>query len=205
MKKLFLLTALLLGCAPVFAQERGAFDEFVADLQQREIHFTYRFEVGGDVPVKGSGTAALCGAAYRVSGNGMDLWCDGVTRWSVDRSAKEAYIEAVDPDAVDYLSNPAALLGGLDRAFRVDSIAEVKVGGRKMKAYKLMPSASDTGLDSVVLYLDGSIPAQVSIAVADGPRTVFHLSDYVVKEKSGAGWSLDIASLGADYAVTDLR
>ena len=205
MKKYLLLILSLLCAVGAFAQDRGSFDAFAATLASKEVSFRYSFEVQGDVPMKGNGTASLCGASYRVSGNGMECWCDGVTRWSVDRSAKEAYIEAVDPTLVDYLSNPAALLGALESAFRIDSVAEAKRGGRALQALHLVPSVDGTGLDAVVLYLDSSTPVEVSIAVSDGPRTLFRLSDYSVKEKSDAAYSFDIASLGADFAVTDLR
>ena len=205
MKKLYLLTVSLLCAAGAFAQERGAFDDFAVALASSDVRFHYAFEVQGEVPVKGSGTAELSGAAYHVSGNGLEFWCDGATRWTVDRTAKEAYIEPVDPSAVDYLSNPATLLGALHRAFRVDSVSDVTLGGRALRCFRLSPSVDETGLDAVAVYLDGSVPARVLITVEDGTQTLFRLSDYRVKEKSDAAFSFDIASLGSDYVVTDLR
>lgn len=205
MKKLFLLTLSLLCTVGAPAQERGAFDDFAATLAASDVRFQYAFEVRGDVPMTGSGTAALRGAAYHVSGNGMEFWCDGVTRWIVDRTAKEAYIESVDPSAADYISNPAALLGALHRAFRVETVSDVTLGGRKLRCFRLAPSVEETGLDAVAVYLDGSVPVRVLITVEDGTETLFRLSDYRVKEKSDAAFSFDIASLGSDYVVTDLR
>ena len=205
MKRFFLLTLSLLCATGAFAQERGAFDEFAAALASASVRFQYAFEVKGDVPMTGNGTAALHGAAYHVSGNGMEFWCDGATRWTVDRSAREAYIERVDPSSVDYLSNPATLLGALQRAFRVESASDVTLGGRKLRCFKLSPCVDDTGLDAVAVYLDGRVPVRVLITVADGTQTLFRLSDYSVQEKSDAAFSFDIASLGSDYVVTDLR
>lgn len=205
MKRVYLLILATVCAAGMSAQERGPLGTFAEALASSDVSFRYAYEVRGDIPMKGNGTAALCGAAYHVTGNGMDLWCDGATRWTVDRNAREAYIESVDKESVDYLSNPATLLGALECAFQVVSVSDVTLGGRKLQAFKLTPSVEETGLDTVVLYLDGSVPARVSILVGDGTETVFRISDYSVKEKSGAVYAFDIASLGTDYVVTDLR
>ena len=33
------------------------------------------------------------GECYRAVGNGMEIYCDGATRWTVDPASKEVYIE----------------------------------------------------------------------------------------------------------------
>ena len=205
MKRFFLLTVAVFCSFWAFAQERGPLDDFAANLASGEVAFKYSFEVKGDIPMKGNGTAALCGTAYHVFGNGMELWCDGKTRWTIDRNAKEAYIEEVDPESADYLSNPASLLVALDRAFELRSVSDVTLSGKKLQAVKMSPAVEDTGLQTVTLYLDGAVPARVSIVVEDGTETVFRISSFSVKEKSDAAFAFDIASLGSDYAVTDLR
>ena len=205
MKRFFLLTLSVLYALCAFAQEGGPLDAFAANLASGEVYFKYSFEVKGDIPMKGNGTAALCGASYHVFGNGMDLWCDGKTRWTVDRNAREAYIEAVDPDAADYLSNPASLLGALESAFEVKSVSDVTLSGKKLRSVGMVPAVDDTGLQTVTLYLDGAVPARVSIVVEDGTETLFRITGFTVKEKSDAAFSFDIASLGSDYVVTDLR
>ena len=205
MKRFFLLTVTVFFACWAFAQEQGPLDDFAANLASGEVSFKYSFEVKGDIPMKGNGTAALYGTSYHVLGNGMELWCDGKTRWTLDRNAKEAYIEEVDPESADYLSNPATLLGALDRAFEVRSVSDVTLSGKKLRAVAMSPAVEDTGLKTVTLYLDGAVPARVSIVVDDGTETLFRISGFSVKEKSDAAFSFDIASLGSDYVVTDLR
>ena len=205
MKRFFLLTVFAFCAFWATAQESGPLDAFAANLASGEVSFKYSFEVKGDIPMKGNGTAALNGDSYHVFGNGMDLWCDGKTRWTIDRNAQEAYIEAVDPNVADYLSNPASLLGALDRAFEVKDVSDVTLSGKKLRAVKMIPALEDTGLQTVTLYLDGSAPARVSIVVEDGTETLFRISGFSVKEKSDAAFSFDIASLGSEYVVTDLR
>ena len=205
MKRLILSLWAVLATLASFAQEAGPLDAFAANLSAGEIGFKYDFEVKGDLPLKGAGKAVLSGDAYHVAGNGMEIWCDGVTRWIVDRTAQEAYIEAVEAEAADYLSNPAALLRALSSAFEVNSVSDVTLSGRKLRAVRMTPAVEDTGLREVVLYLDGAAPARVSIKVEDGTETLFRISGFTVKEKSDAAFSFDIASLGSDYLVTDLR
>ena len=63
MKRFFLLTVVVFCSFWAFAQERGPLDDFAANLSSGEVGFKYSFEVKGDIPMKGNGTAALCGAA----------------------------------------------------------------------------------------------------------------------------------------------
>ena len=206
MKRIFLLTLAFLAACAAFAQEQGPLDALSRILASGEVRFKYSFEVKGDIPMKGNGSAALCGEAYHIFGNDMEIWCDGKTRWTIDRHAGEAYVEAIDPEAADYVSNPATLLEALPYAFEIQSVSQVTLGGKALKAVKLAPSIADTGLNAVVLYLDGSVPARVSITVDDGTETLFRLSAFTVREKSdAAAFAFDIASLGSDYVVTDLR
>ena len=189
----------------VSAQERGALEDFSGQLAAGTVTFQYSFEVKGDVPMKGNGTAAMRGPLYHIAGNGMEIWCDARTRWIVDRSAKEAYIEAVDANVTDYLSNPATLLISLNEAFETVADKEVTLSGKKCRKVSMTPAIPDTGLESVALFLDGSVPARVEIVVEDGTVTLFKISDFKVNEKSDVPFTFDIASLGPDYVVTDLR
>lgn len=61
------------------------------------VSLDYSFSVRGDLPVTGSGNALIQGESFRTSGNGMSVYCDGKTRWTVDENAKEVYIENVAP------------------------------------------------------------------------------------------------------------
>ena len=203
MKRWFLIPLLLLGTLTLHAQ--GPLDAFAGQLASGEVTFKYSFEVQGDVPLKGSGQASLQGPCYHVFGNGLDIWCDGKTRWTIDQSAREAYVEAVEVESSDYLDNPATLLSSLSSAFEIDGDKEVTLGGKRLREVLLTPVLEDTGLQRVILYLDGAVPARVSITVEDGTKTLFRLSDYAVHQKSGAAYSFDTASLGSDYVVTDLR
>ena len=206
MKRVVLLIVALLGAWTVLAQDQGVLDAFARTLSSGEVRFKYTFEVKGDLPLKGSGAAALCDNAYHIIGNEMEIWCDGRTRWTVDRNTCEAYIETVEQESSDYLTNPVALLSALTRAFEIGSVSDVTLGGKKLQSIRMSPAIAETGLRDVTLYLSGAVPERVVITVDDGTQTLFRISDYKTLEKSDASaFAFDIASLGREYVVTDLR
>ena len=202
-----LLTALvaLSTFFSAFAQESSPFEAFASSLISGEVSFKYSFKVKSDVPLSGSGTAVLSGSSYKIDGNGLEIWCDGKTRWTVDRASCEVYIEAVEEGSSDFLANPAMLLGSLSRAFEIKGTKSGMFNGTATRAFHLVPSLEDTGLDHVVLHLSGNTPRGAEITVDDGTETVFTISSYSVKEHSGIKFSFDTAGLGSSYVVTDLR
>lgn len=206
MKKTVLLIAAIFCTWSVLGQEQGVLEAFARTLSSGEVRFKYGFEVKGDLPLKGSGAASLCGNAYHIIGNEMEIWCDGQTRWTIDRNTREAYIETVEQESADYLTNPVALLSSLTRAFEIGTVSDVTLGGKKLQSIRMSPSIAETGLKDVTLYLNGAVPERVIITVEDGTQTLFKISGYTVQEKSDvSAFAFDIASLGPDYVVTDLR
>lgn len=91
MKRPALIAVGLLLCTLAWGQ-RGL-DDVIALLQSGQtVSCSYSYTLRGDVQVKGSGTAVICGAAYHISENGLDTWCDGSTVWTVDSEAREVII-----------------------------------------------------------------------------------------------------------------
>lgn len=67
--------------------------DLAAKLAECRIELSYDCMVGTDAPVHFKGNLTAQGNCYHLTGNGMDIWCDGSTRWSMDVEAKELYIE----------------------------------------------------------------------------------------------------------------
>ena len=86
----FLLPLLLSLTA---AAQQPQLSEIAARLQTDRISLRYDCTYTEDTPVKLSGTLLIQGDCYRAVGNGMEIYCDGATRWSVDPASKEVYIE----------------------------------------------------------------------------------------------------------------
>ena len=95
MKKWILcLLPLLLSLMTAAAQPQ--LGEIAAHLQTDRISLHYDCTYTEDTPVKLSGVLLIQGDCYRALGNGMEIYCDGATRWSVDPASKEVYIEPAE-------------------------------------------------------------------------------------------------------------
>ena len=90
---------LLLALCPLLrsaAQDipEGQIGEIVRKLSSgQRVSLRYRCSTDGLAPVELSGTLLLQGNCYRAEGNGTEIYCDGSTRWTVDREDREVYIE----------------------------------------------------------------------------------------------------------------
>ena len=91
MKRLAAITISVLLCTFAWAQK--SLDDVIALLQSGDrVSCSYSYTLKGNVPIKGNGTAVICGTTYHISENGLDTWCDGSTVWTVDSEAKEIVI-----------------------------------------------------------------------------------------------------------------
>ena len=93
-KWISLLAGLLLTIA-AGAQTRQL-SEVAAHLQTDRISLRYACTVTQDTPVKLSGVLLIQGECYRAMGNGLEIYCDGATRWTVDPASKEVYVETAE-------------------------------------------------------------------------------------------------------------
>ena len=112
-----LLIALLFAAVSfsLAAQEDA---EYLKDLLlNNRVSFKYSLGVKGSAPVVMSGNAVIDGNCYSARGRGIELYCDGKTKWVVDKEAKEVYVEPSGGTS-DFLSNPSAW---------IDRVTDLKV------------------------------------------------------------------------------
>ena len=94
MKKWILpLLALLLSLTAAAQVSSQQVAEIASHLDDSRISLHYACTFTQDTPLKLSGTLLIQGECYRARGNGMEIYCDGTTRWTVDPEAKEVYVE----------------------------------------------------------------------------------------------------------------
>ena len=99
-------------------------DKFIISLSSHAAEFGYEYVIDdGRTKVTGSGTVEMQGDSYIMNGNGIEVYCDGEVRWTVDRTSREVVLESCDADNPDYTANPAALLRHFDDVFSVQSSA----------------------------------------------------------------------------------
>ena len=93
-KRFFLLIVLLLPLTA--AAQKLTLETVAAHLRTDRISLQYAFTIAEPAPVQLSGTLLAQGECYRAVGNGMEIYCDGTTRWTVDPESKEVYIETAE-------------------------------------------------------------------------------------------------------------
>ena len=115
MKRWILFLLFLLFLLPLLlsltAAAQPQLGEIAAHLQTDRISLHYDCTYTEDTPVKLSGVLRIQGDCYRAVGNGMEIYCDGATRWSVDPESKEVYIEPAEglAELLDYRNSLSEL------------------------------------------------------------------------------------------------
>lgn len=179
--------------------------DFCSSLRGKRSVFDYSFVVKGDFPLSGSGQLVIQDDAFVMTGDGLKIYCDGTTRWTVDTAAQECYIENVEGSA-DYEANPALLLSVVDKEFSLIKTYTQTWKGRKMTAALMEPKLKGGSLSQAVLYFDGKSLQTISVTVHDGTETEISISGLKSSEpQSGKSYSFDSSKLPKDYIVTDLR
>jgi len=142
-----------------------------------------------------------------MEGDGLEVWCDGTTRWTVDTVAEECYIESVQAGGMDYEANPALLVGAVDKAFKLRKTASATFNGQKVTEAVLIPLTEGGNITELSLMLTSAKkPAGLLVKTTDGSLITVTVKDFTV---SAAGSLKDFAfntkGLDSGYIVTDLR
>lgn len=98
MKRLF--TLLISSFIVLAANAQVRLEGFRTMLADSRVSASYSYDVDGTVPVGGKGTVIVQGNCWTSKGNGMRIYCDGTSIWTVDEEAKEVYIEQAMDDSV---------------------------------------------------------------------------------------------------------
>lgn len=141
-----------------------------------QFHYTYSLSRdGGPMTQVTDGDVTVEDNSFLLSGLGLEIRSDGLTRWSVDREAQEVLVEKVESE--DLFTNPALFI----RSYR-----------HYMDRIKVNSSGPDS-LD-VTLSLDEGTSARFVL------KDVRFLD-----AKGKSDFTLDVKSLPGSYVVTDLR
>ena len=126
-----LMAALLVLPEVSFAKSK-TLDTFVSKVSSSLVSFDYSFTMPTKkAKMTGNGSVKVQGTSFIVDGNGLEIWCDGRTRWTIDRISEEALVESVDDSYDSYATNPALMIASIDNAFREESFGSSKFGGKK--------------------------------------------------------------------------
>ena len=88
MKRIVMIfTALLMAGAGLQAQE------ILTRFSTDRISCKYSYTIDIPITLNYEGDALVQGDCYHLKGNGIEIFCDGASQWTVDAEAREVYIE----------------------------------------------------------------------------------------------------------------
>ena len=204
MKRLIVLCLLLSG---LNAAGQNIVADFARTLEKGCASFSYAYSMTGNVPLSGSGKITLQDNAFTMDGDGLQVWCDGTTRWTVDTVAEECYIESVTERELDYEANPALLVGSVDKAFTLKKTSTATFNSQKVTEAVLEPISKEGNISGVSLMLvSASKPAGLLVRLTDGNTITVVVKDFAVSGSVPVkDFTFNTKKLDKNYIVTDLR
>ena len=168
-----------------------------------ELSYDYVTRMSG-VKVSGSGLLYVQGNMWYMEGNGIEIWCDGKTVWTVDPFAEEVIIESVSAEESEELTNPALMFVRMKDHFTVSKA--IDSADAKAMIYVLEPK-SDIGMDFFNVEILKST-AQIRgglFAMSDGNEVKITVSSMKQVEKKSATFFKPSQTFNSSWIVTDLR
>lgn len=139
---------------------------------------------------------------YSMHGNGLEIYCDGKTMWTIDDSAKEVIIEPCDAADRNYMANPVLILADLDKLFKVRSSRALEAG----KVSYSLDAVTQCGVAEadVVLTGNGAV-SKAQFVMDDGSVLSVQVASMKKTEEKQASFFSPDCRFDSDWIVTDLR
>ncbi len=206
-----LMTAALMGAAAFFAgtsavaasQGEDPVGELTGRISTSAVSFDYSYVMERDgLNVRGSGSINLQDNSYYIEGDGLRIWCDGSSVWTMDVFANEVVIEPSD-EANGFTADPILILKDCDRDYTWDKEGvAAKFGGAPCRMYSLTPK-DYAEFTAIKLYLSGSRLVGASLG-SEGMTITFTISSFAFGPYDSAA-DFSPESFPDDCVVTDLR
>ena len=139
---------------------------------------------------------------YVMHGNGLEIYCDGKTTWTIDVSAKEVIIEPCDAAGREYAANPVLVLADMDKLFKVRSSSALEAG----KVSYSLDAVIQCGVSEAEVVLSGNgAVTRADFILDDGSVLEVQVSSMKKTEEKQASFFSPDRRFGSDWIVTDLR
>lgn len=209
--KYALYVVLIIASSLARAQDTALLERMYDDFSSRltTLDISYVLEM---LPADMTGNAVVSfqDEAYRLSTDGLEIYCDGKSVWTLDNILKEVIIEPVTDEGEDFIRNPASLFLGLKDNFKVTDISE---GGHmrepdvKDVVYTLVPVV-ECGMDECQIQIkkNGDLYHGSFIMSAGHIDIVRILVNSITRSaKKDIGYFRPAQSFDSSWIVTDLR
>ena len=213
LSRIFIVIIALFAMSPVSVAKSKTLEAFVSKVSSSLVSFDYSFTMPTKkAKMTGNGNVKVQGNSFLVDGNGLEIWCDGKTRWTVDRISEEALVESVDDSFDSYATNPALMIASVDNAFREGSFGPSKFDGKTVDASVLSPvhkGKSSMDIAGLKLFFKSGTTTLIGAEVTlnDGSVSNFNISNLRFEEagKTKESFRFNEKTLDSSYVITDLR
>lgn len=153
------------------------------------------------LPVTGNTELLLQGNMYHMKGNGLEVFCNGESIWTIDEAAKEVVIDPCDAVSDAYVANPLLLLADLDSYFEITS--QKRIGGN---TEYVLHAIKDCGISQaqILLASDGCVQTG-KFTLEDGSIVTVKVISMKKAEEKPSFFFSPSRKFGSDWVVTDLR
>lgn len=169
--------------------------------------FTYRIEnAQGKALTTKKGTVVMKGTKYHVTIPGMELYSDGKTSWSLDKSANEVTVKDVDA-ATGEITPQRLFTNFYDKDFLYKLNGEKKEGGKTLLEIELTPTNKTRPYHKVYLWIDKSSKVFHSARILnkDGNRYSYSINSFNASTKAADSEFVFNAKRFPGVEVVDLR
>ncbi len=150
--------------------------------------FSYQIEnAQGKVLSTKKGTVRMRGSKYYVSMSGLEIFSDGRTSWSYDKSANEVTVNGVEGSG-NNMTPQKLFTNFYDKDFLYKLNGEKKIGGKKVQEIEMTPIDKTRPFHKVYVYVDKDA------------NTIYSTK---FLEKSGNRYSYTINSLKPNATISD--
>jgi outer membrane lipoprotein-sorting protein len=198
MKKILLATLVTISGLTVMAQKSDPEAKKVLDAVSSKFKtftsvqagFSYKVEnASGKTLSTKTGTILMKGTKYKVVFGAQEIFCDGKTVWSYDKSAKEVTISNLDASG-NTLTPQKLFTNFYDKDFLYVLNGEKKVGTKTMQEIEMTPTDKKKAFHKVYVQIDKAA------------KTIYSTK---VLENSGNRYTYTVSNMKTNAAVADVQ
>ena len=199
--KLIIMTALSSLTMQSFAQTPLESLRNIFASETVEMQCDYETTVSGALIV-GHSDVVVQKNMYSMKGNGLEVYCNGKTMWTVDDSSHEVIIEPCEAQDRDYMANPVLMLVDVDKLFALSGRRPLGNGKEEFE----LDAVVRCGVTKAILVLksDGTV-IRGKFFLEDGNEFAVQVFSMKKTEEKPASFFSPQRKFGSDWIVTDLR
>jgi outer membrane lipoprotein carrier protein len=160
----------------------------IKSYKSLQVQFSYQLQdAQGTSQGTKKGTASMKGIKYLVQLSGQEIYCDGKTIWTYDKSSNEVTITKVDPTSTT-ISPQKLFTNFYDKDFLYKVNGEQKTGAKTLVEIEMTPVDKSQNFHKVYLYVD---------------KKTYIVSPIKVLDKNGNRYIYTVMSLNGNAGLTD--